>query len=120
MKASTRGMLLSGLVYPGLGQMLSGHKRSGLIFVLGTSVGLIVLFYRLMQRVYRVMEQALPRMVDQALDLQTLKELVEHSSAGGWGAEVISLIGITGCWLAAIVHAYVVGKKIDSQAPSNK
>ena len=29
------------------------------------------------------------------------------------GAETISLIGVAGCWLAAIVHAYLVGKKID-------
>ncbi|MBW2516435.1 MAG: hypothetical protein JRE88_06600 [Deltaproteobacteria bacterium] len=114
MKASTRGMLLSGLVYPGIGQLLAGHKRSGLIFVLGTSVGLIVLFYRLMQRAYRLMEQAIPRLADEALDFQALKELVAHSSSGGWGVELICLIGITGCWLAAVVHAYVVGRKINS------
>ena len=120
MNASNKGMLLSGLVYPGLGQMLSGHKRAGLIFVLGTSVGLIVLFYRLMRRAYRIMEQALPKLADEALDLQTLKELVERSSTGGWGLEAICLIVIVGCWLAAIVHAYVVGKKVDSQTASNK
>ena len=106
-------MLLSGLVYPGLGQLLAGLKPSGLIFVLGTSVGLIVLFYRLMQRAYRLMEQAIPRLADEALDLQTLKDLVERCSAGGWGVEVICLIGITGCWLLAIVHAYFIGRKID-------
>ena len=114
MKASTRGMLLSGLVYPGVGQLLAGHKRSGLIFVLGTSAGLIVLFYRLMQRAYRIMEQALPRVADGSLDLQTIKQLVAHRSTGGWGIENFCLVGIIGCWLAAIVHAYFVGKKIDS------
>ncbi len=114
MKASTRAMLLSGLVYPGLGQLLSGHKRSGLIFVLGTSAGLIVLFYRLLQRAYRFMEQALPRLADEALDLQTLKDLVERSSTVGWGIENLCLIVIVGCWLAAIVHAYFAGKKIDA------
>ncbi|MBT8332677.1 MAG: hypothetical protein KJP06_10175 [Deltaproteobacteria bacterium] len=116
MKASTRGMLLSGLVYPGVGQLLSGHKRSGLLFVLGTSIGLIILFYRLMQRVYRFVEQVLPELVDEAQDLQSLKQLIERSSAGGWGIENICLILIAGCWLAAIVHAYFVGKKIDHQS----
>jgi hypothetical protein len=28
-------------------------------------------------------------------------------------------MGIVGCWLAAIVHAYFVGKKIDSQTAPN-
>lgn len=111
-------MLLSGLVYPGVGQLLSGRKISGLIFVLATSAGLIVLFYRLMQRAYRVMEQAIPRLGDEALDLQTLKELVVSSSDGGWGVENICLIVIVGCWLAAIVHAYFVGRKIDPQSNS--
>jgi TM2 domain-containing membrane protein YozV len=113
MKASTRGMLLSGLVYPGLGQMLLGHKLTGIMLILGTSAGLIVLTYRLVQRTYRIMEQAIPRLADEALDLQTLKDLVERCSAGGWGVEVICLIGITGCWLLAIVHAYFIGRKID-------
>ncbi len=115
MKASSRAMLLSGLVYPGVGQLLSGHKPSGVIFVLGTSAGLIALIYRLVQRALRVMEQVLPRLVDNALDLQTLTELLNRSSAGGWGVENVCLIGIGGFWLTAIVHAYFVGKKIDAQ-----
>jgi cbb3-type cytochrome oxidase subunit 3 len=45
--------------------------------------------------------------------------LIEHSSAGGWGIETISLIVIVGCWLAAIVHAYFVGKKIEAQSRSH-
>lgn len=119
MKASTRGMLLSGLVYPGLGQLLLGHKPSGIMFALGTSAGLIVLTYRLVLRAYRVMDQAISRLVDNALDMKALKELIEHSSAGGWGIETISLIVIVGCWLAAIVHAYFVGKKIEAQSRSH-
>jgi uncharacterized membrane protein YccF (DUF307 family) len=119
MKASTRGMLLSGLVYPGLGQLLLGHVTSGVMFVLGTSAGLIVLFYRLMQRAFRIMDQALPRLADDSLNLQTLKELLSRSSTGGWGVENICLIVIAGCWLVAIVHAYFVGQKIDAQSGSN-
>jgi hypothetical protein len=60
------------------------------------------------------MEQAIPRLADEALDFQALQELVAHSSSSGWGVELICLIGITGCWLAAVVHAYVVGRKINS------
>jgi hypothetical protein len=120
MKASTRGMLLSGLVYPGIGQLLLGHKPFGIMLVLGTSAGLIGLTYRLVQRAYRVMEQAMSRLVDNALDMKTLMELIEHGSTGGWGVEKISLIVIIGCWMAAIVHAYFVGKKIDVQSRLNR
>lgn len=107
-------MLLSGLVYPGLGQLLLGHRPSGIFFILGTSAAFVVLIYRLMQRVFRVMNEAVSRLTYNALDVQTLKELLEQTSAGGWRVENLCLIGIFGLWLAAIVHAYFVGKKIDS------
>ena len=120
MKASTKAMLLSGLVYPGLGQLLTGHKPSGIMFVLGTSAGLIVLTYRLVQRAVHLMDQAMSKLVYNAPDAKTLQELIEQSAAGGWGVEKICLIVIVGCWLAAIVHAYVVGKKIDAQSILNR
>ena len=108
-------MLLSGLVYPGLGQMLLGHRFSGLLFILGTTAAFVVLIYRLVQRALHVMDEAMFKLVNNALDLQALKELVERISAGGWKVENVCLIVILICWLAAIAHAYFVGNKIDSQ-----
>jgi TM2 domain-containing membrane protein YozV len=115
MKASTRGMLLSGLVYPGLGQLILGRMTSGIIFVLLATAGLIVLIYRIVQHASRAIDQILPLLADNALDLNSLTEVLSRDSAGGWGVGNIALIGIAGCWLAAIVHAYFVGKKIDRQ-----
>ena len=119
MKASTRGLLLSGLVYPGFGQLLSGNKKSGLIFVLATSAGLMVLFYRLMQRVLRVVDEALPELTGSTPDISTVKELLGRGSTGSWGVEAACLIGLAVIWLAAILHAYVIGKRLDSQTRSN-
>ena len=112
-------MLLSGLVYPGFGQLLSGHKKSGLIFVLATSAGLMVLFYRLLQRVFRIVDAALPELTGNAPDISTVKELIGRSSTGGWGVENACLVGLAVIWLAAILHACVIGKRIDSQTRSN-
>ena len=116
MKASTRGMLLSGLVYPGLGQMILGRMTSGIILALLATVTFVVLIYRVAERVYRLIDQILPLLADNALDVATLKELLSRDAAGGWGVEKICLIGLVICWLVAIGHAYFVGKKIDSQS----
>ena len=116
MKASTRGMLLSGLVYPGLGQLILGRMISGVILVVIATVTLVALIYRFVQRVYGLVDRILPLLAENALDVATLKELLTRESAGGWGLEKICLIGLVGCWLIAIGHAYVVGKKIDSQS----
>ena len=120
MKESVKGVLLSGMVYPGLGQLIIGQITSGVLFILLTTSGFCVFIYRIIQRAVGVIDQILPLFVNNELDLNTLKEMLGRESAGAWGAETISLIGIAVCWLAAIVHAYFAGKKIDSQFRPNQ
>ena len=114
MKASTRGMLLSGLVYPGLGQLILGRMTSGIILALLATVTFVVLIYRVVERAYRLIDQILPLLADNALNVAALKELLGRDAAAGWGVEKICLIGLVICWLVAIGHAYFAGKKIDS------
>ena len=120
MKESTKGMLLSGLVYPGLGQLIIGQVFSGVLFVLLTTAGFCVFLYRIIQRLAGAIDQILPLLVNNELDFNTLKELLDQKSSGGWEAETISITGIAVCWLAAILHAYFAGKKVDSQFRSNQ
>jgi TM2 domain-containing membrane protein YozV len=120
MKASTRGMLLSGLVYPGLGQLILGRWISGIVLVLFATVTFVVLIYRVVERVYRLADQILPLLAENALDVETFKELLARDAAGGWGVEKICLVGLAVVWLVAIGHAYVAGKEIDSQSLSKK
>ena len=116
MKNSTKGILLSGLVYPGLGQLILGYVVSGIIFILLTTTGFTILIYRIVQRTSRIIDQILPLLADKKLDLHTLIELFSRDTGGGWGLENISLIGIIGCWLLAVGHAYFAGKKMDRQS----
>ena len=115
MKESTRGVLLSGLVYPGLGQLILGQVTAGVLFMLLTTAGLFVFIYRIVQRAVRLIDEILPLLANNEIDVNTLNEQLSRDSAGGWGAETISLIAVAGCWLAAMVHAYFVGRKIDQQ-----
>ncbi len=115
MKKSTRGVLLSGLVYPGLGQLVLGQVVTGVLFMLLTTAGLFVLIYRIVQRAVRLIDEILPLLANNEINFNTLNEQLSRDSAGGWGAETISLIAVAGCWLAAMVHAYFVGRKIDQQ-----
>ena len=108
-------MLLSGLVYPGVGQLTLRSVTAGIVFICLTTVGLIVLIYRVVQRAVHVVDKLLPLLTEKNLDINTLNETIRRDSAAGWGLETISLIVIAGCWLVAIVHAYFIGKKIDGQ-----
>ena len=115
MKKATKGTLLSGLVYPGVGQLTLGRVPAGIVFICLTTAGLVVLIYRLVQRAVHVIDKLLPLLADNNLDVTTLNEAIRRDSEAGWGLETVSLIVIAGCWLGAIGHAYYVGKKIDEQ-----
>jgi hypothetical protein len=119
LKNTTKGMLLSGLVYPGLGQLILGHVFSGIIFVLLATTGFSILLYRIIQRTARVIDQILPLLAGKKMDVPSLIELLNRDFPGGWQLENISLIGIVSCWLVAIGHACFVGKKMDRQSRLN-
>ena len=116
MKKSTKGILLSGLVYPGVGQLTLGRVAAGILFICLTTAGLVVLIYRVVQRAVHVIDKLLPLLTDNNMDVTTLNESIRRDSTAGWGLETICLVVIAGCWLAAIGHAYFVGKKIDQQS----
>ena len=116
MKASTKGMILSGLVYPGLGQMILGRMVSGVVLAILATIAFIVLIYRVFQRASRLIDQIVPMLADKGIDAISLKELLSQDSGGGWGVEKICLLGLVGCWLVAIGHAYVVGRKMDQRS----
>ena len=115
MKKSTKGVLLSGLVYPGVGQLTLGHVAAGIAFTCLTTAGLIVFIYRVVQRAAHVIDKLLPLLAENNVDVNTLNETIRRDSAAGWGLETVCLVVIAGCWLVAMVHAYFAGKKIDAQ-----
>ncbi len=101
---SSRGVspvLLSGLVWPGLGQLASGHLRKGLLIVAGTlaAFGLLVV---------RVADEALRRMpTDPAdFDLVRLFEMagaIRQDNAAFFTGITAVLVGL---WAFAVVDAW--------------
>ena len=116
MKESTKGVLLSALVYPGLGQLALGSKLSGALFAVLTTAGLLVVIYRLTIRIYHALDPILLSLADNTLNWSKLIEIVNLSSYHNWGVEGISLVFLLSCWAAAGVHAYLAGQKIDRLA----
>jgi len=116
MKESTKGVLLSALVYPGLGQLALGLKLSGALFAVITSAGLLVVIYRLTIRIDHALDPILSSLADNTLNWRKLIEIVNTSPYHSWGVEGISLVFLLSCWAAAGVHAYLAGQKIDRMA----
>ena len=113
MKESTKGALLSALVYPGLGQLVLGSKITGVGFAIITSAGLLVIIYRITKRIYQSMDLILPMLTGKIGDIRKVLDLINQSTYPDWSGELISLTVIVICWLAAIMHAYWVGCRLD-------
>ena len=111
MKKATKGAYLSGLVYPGTGQLFFGRLLSGLAFISLTTIALGVLIYRIAKRIYRVFDPVLEKLVNKSLTFQEFKELLNQSGYSGWDLELTSLIVVVFCWTVSIIHAYYLGKR---------
>jgi hypothetical protein len=113
MKRSTKGVLLSGLVYPGLGQWSLGRVYLGAAIMVLTTAGMGIIIYRIVKRVYLAIDQILPLMAKGTLDFDMIMEAIGHTSFSSWDVETISVVVVIGCWAVSIVHAYFLGRKLD-------
>jgi len=112
MSNSLKAGLLSGLVFPGLGQIILKHYKRGIVLVVVTLV-LMVLFM-----IYAVNQalQILDRIVVEggAIDIGTVSDIAVRTDTTS-GSMMINfiLMLLLGCWLFGIVDAYLIGKNTD-------
>ena len=114
MKQSIKGALLSGLVYPGSGQLILGRIFAGGTFVILTTIGFGVLIYRIAKRLYLTLDGVLPMLANDDIDFSKIINSMDQSPYSSWNVELISSVLVVICWISAAAHAYVVGKRIDT------
>ena len=110
MKQTTKGVFLSGLCYPGAGQMFFGRIYLGLGIITASTVALVVLIYRITIRIYRSIDLLVEMLTTKSLTFQKIKFLLSQTGYAGWDLELIGLIVFVFCWIASSVHAYYLGK----------
>ena len=112
MKESTKGALLSFLVYPGLGQLVLGFKSSGVLFAALSTGCLLLISYRLTMRIYQALDPIISLLANNSLSLSKAVEILNQSSYSSWRVEGFSLGALLLCWVAAGLHAYFAGGRI--------
>jgi hypothetical protein len=113
MKPATKGLVLSGLVYPGAGQIFLGRIYTGLGVISLSTIALLVLIYRMAIRFYRGIDPLLEMLATKSLTFQKIMSMLSQTGYASWDMEFISLIVFVFCWAASMVHAYCLGKKFD-------
>ena len=110
MKPATKGLVLSGLVYPGAGQIFLGRIYTGLGIITLSTIALLVLIFRMAIRFYRGIDPLLEMLVAKSLTLENIKLVLSQTGYYGWDLEFFSLIVFVSSWVGAAVHAYCLGK----------
>ncbi|MCB2146055.1 MAG: hypothetical protein KQI81_06240 [Deltaproteobacteria bacterium] len=116
MSHALKAALLSGLVFPGLGQIMLKHYKRG-IAVAAVTLVLMVLF-----TVYAVNQalQILDRIVLEggAIDMKAVSDIAVRSGTAS-GSIMINLLLmlLVACWLFGFVDAYRMGRRKDLAGP---
>ena len=117
MTNAVKAMLLSGLVYPGVGQVVLKFYARGGALILVTSVCLYVLMENVVQQAMDIASR-----IDISSGVLDERMIATAISEAGKAAEMDATRWVVWTllvlWLIGIVDAYVVGRKMDSLTPS--
>jgi hypothetical protein len=100
-------VLLSGLVLPGLGQLVSGRPWRGLVFAGGTIGLLVAVVMRVVRETARLLPEDEASLIDPALPFR-LAIQVQQENAGFFVWMTLALLAL---WIGAIVDAWRSGSR---------
>jgi hypothetical protein len=115
MTNAMKGVVLSGLVFPGLGQMALKRYQRGVVLMLATVAGLVVIVAKAAREAGRIL--AAIEAEGGAIDEAAMARAIEQATAwsGNLGFNLL-LVAITLCWIYSAVDAYRIGKQQDMGA----
>ena len=112
MKYSLKGAVLSGIVFPGLGQIILKQYKRGIVLMLTVSASLIVIAIKAAQYAFTVLEKI--ELEGGVIDLKTITDAaVRASSTSDSLVFNTGLLLIVVCWIFGIVDAYRIGRIMD-------
>lgn len=117
MKKSMKGALLSGLVFPGLGQIALKRYWRGFALMLPVMTGLYIMIVTAVQQAYAILdtieaEGGMP-------DSNTINQAAAQAAAASDGPMITAVsVLIIVCWIVGIIDAWRIGKQMDQQGPA--
>ena len=117
MNNSLRGALLSGLVFPGLGQVILKHYKRGVVLMIVVLACVSVVVVKAVQQALAILDQI--QFDGGAISMSTISSAAHQASAASDSHLIsFSLLFIVFCWIFGIVDAYRIGKRRDVEGSS--
>ena len=119
MKNSLKGALLSGLVFPGLGQIVLKRYTRGVVLVLAVIAALVVMIVTAVQQAYAILESL--ETEGSVPDSETIRLAAEQAAAAS-DSRIIPAMAllIVICWIVGIIDAYRVGRQQDLEGQAGE
>ena len=112
MNNSLRGALLSGLVFPGLGQVMLKHYKRGAVLMLAITVTLMALLIKAVQQAFTILEKI--NSEGGEIDMSTILSTATQASTTSDSLIFKLLLWLLiFCWVIGVVDAYIIGRKKD-------
>jgi hypothetical protein len=117
MNKSLKGALLSGFIFPGLGQVVLKHYKRGAVIMLTVLVSLSVIVVKAVQQALAILEKI--EFEGGTISMSTISNIAtQPSSNSGDFTFNLFLLLILGCWIIGTVDAYRIGRKKDIEERS--
>lgn len=113
MNRSVKAALLSGLVFPGVGQLFLGHRMRGLLFLIPAAIAGLYFGGAVMKPVFAIAAEirsgALP------FDPFLIQARIDQTRIDT-GAMTLATLVILACWAASTLDAWWLGRSAPSVA----
>ncbi len=117
MNNSLKGAFLSGLIFPGLGQVVLKHYKRGAVIILTVLVSLSIVVVKAVQHALAILEKI--QSEGGAISMSTISDAAtQASTTSGSLTFNLALLLVILCWIIGVVDAYRIGKKKDIEEGS--
>ncbi len=107
-----KGALLSGLIIPGLGQIVLKRYIRGTLLIVAVLGGLAILVMKTVQLALVILEKLQAQ--DGAITLGTITKAATQASMNHGSLSInLLFVVILACWIIGVIDAYSIGKKMD-------
>jgi len=117
MKNSLKGAFLSGLIFPGLGQLALKHYKRGAVIIIAVLISLYIVVMEAVQYALAILEEI--QSEGGAISLGSISEAATRASTiSGSLTFNLAFLLIILLWIIGAVDAYRIGKKKDIEKVS--
>ena len=112
MNNSLRGAFWSGVIFPGMGQVVLKRYKRGAVIMLVVLVSMAVFIVKAVQHAIAILEKI--ALEGGEISMSTISNAATQASTNSGSLSFNLLMSvIIVCWILAVVDAYLIGKRID-------